>query len=332
MNPLRIGMVGTGFIADYHLSAFSKFQGVEIAGIHYTSHSQAPSQEKLLQIEEFCAKWKTKNYQTFDSIVKDPDIDALIIGSVNPLHFEEIMSSLDHGKHVLVEKPVVTDFRLLDEIEKKAKQSGLVVFPAHNFVYRSAVRKAKEILDWKKLGKIVYSQFISSHTISSNHANGWRGKLALSSGGALMDSGHHLVYQSLYLMGLPEKIQSFQSNLILKQMEGEDIGQINILYPDGSIGTIMQSWTTDSGDEIGGIKIVGTEGHLEVTDALYVNGEKVDSGADYPSSFDCLAEAFVRAIKNGEKPLSDLADVRNTLKIIFGAYESNRNNKVIQLS
>ena len=44
------------------------------------------------------------------------------------------------------------------------------------------------------------------------------------------------------------------------------------------------------------------------------------------------AEAFVRAIKNGEKPLSDLADVRNTLKIIFGAYESNRNNKVIQLS
>jgi hypothetical protein len=56
-----------------------------------------------------------------------------------------------------------------------------------------------------------------------------------------MDSGHHVVYQSLFLLGKPFKLQAFKSKIILKQMDGEDTAQINLLYPDDSMSVIMQS-------------------------------------------------------------------------------------------
>ena len=60
-----------------------------------------------------CAELGIKAYDSFEAIAADPEIDALIIGSINPYHYEQIKSAIAHGKHVMVEKPVVTDFKQL---------------------------------------------------------------------------------------------------------------------------------------------------------------------------------------------------------------------------
>lgn len=229
------------------------------------------------------------------------------------------MLALENGKHLLVEKPVVTKFDELEKVIKKSEETGKVVFPAHNFIYRPEVLDAKQQLNTGKIGKVVYGSFMSSHTISSDHANGWRGKLALSSGGALMDSGHHLVYQSIFLLGMPVKVQAFKSNLVLHQIEGEDIAQVNLLYPDGSIGAIMQSWISNHGQAIDGVKIVGTDGSIAVT--------KVD----YAATFEAQSLAFTDAILKGIPPVSTLADVEKTLKLIYAAYKSAEKGTVINL-
>jgi predicted dehydrogenase len=239
------------------------------------------------------------------------------------------MKAIACGKPVLAEKPVVTDFALLDDIIQAARAKGVLIFPAHNFVYRRAVLEAKKIIESGKLGRISYASFISTHTIPVEHAGGWRGKLNLSAGGALMDSGHHQVYMSLYLMGMPAKIQAFKTNILLHGMEGEDIAQINAFYPDQAIGTIMQSWASGFGDGINGIKIMGDKGQLQVTDALYFNGEMINRDASYDGSFVNQAKAFTDAILHDKPPVSTLEDTRNTLKIIYGAYQSSEQDKVI---
>jgi predicted dehydrogenase len=60
-----------------------------------------------------CAELNLKAYDNFESLVTDPETDALIIGSINPLHFGQIMAAINNGKHLMVEKPVVTDFEQL---------------------------------------------------------------------------------------------------------------------------------------------------------------------------------------------------------------------------
>ena len=264
-------------------------------------------------------------------MVTDPKIDALIIGSINPLHFEQIKKAIANKKQLLVEKPVVMNIGHLQSIKKLVKESGAKLFPAHNFVYRNAVIKAKEIIDSGQIGQIVQSSFMITHTISHEHATGWRTKKELAGGGALMESGLHLVYQSLFLLGKPVKVQAFTSNLSLKEMEGEDIAQVSLLYPDNSMAVIIQSWASNYGGTSNGFRIIGKEGEIAITDALYLKGEKLDSDVEYGSTFKNQAKTFTDYIFHDKQPVSTLDDVEDTLKIIQSAYRSADEDRVISL-
>ena len=114
-------------------------------------------------------------------------------------------------------------------------------------------------------------------------------------------------------------------------MDCEDTAQVSLLYPDGSIAVIMQSWTSDHAAKINGIRIFGTKGSIVITNALYFNDRKINDNVEYIDSFINQANAFSNYILKDISPVSDLEDVRDTLKIIFGAYESSEKNCVINI-
>ncbi|MGE5805884.1 MAG: hypothetical protein ACM34M_08845, partial [Ignavibacteria bacterium] len=96
-------------------------------------------------------------------------------------------------------------------------------------------------------------------------------------------------------------------------------------------GVILQSWGSNYGITINGIRIFGDKGEIAVTDALYFNGEKIDTDVDFGNSFINQAKAFTDYILYDKKPASTLADVENCLKIIFDAYDSAEKNIVVTL-
>lgn len=160
---------------------------------------------------------------------------------------------------------------------------------------------------------------------------GWRASRVLGSGGTLMDSGHHLIYQTLYLLGRPARLSAFTASRVRTGMECEDLAQVGLQYADGSVCTVLQSIASDHGEGINGIRIVGDQGNLIITDALYVNGERFEAATDYQASFDAQAAAFVAAILDGVPPLSGVEDVRDTLAIIYGAYRSAETGSAVTL-
>ena len=321
MKKLRIGIVGTGFIAPYHFQGFRPWSDAEIVGM--CTHS---NREKL---QRMCAEWGMRPYENFDQLARDPGVDALVLGSINTEHFSQIMTAQELRKPVLVEKPVVTTLKELDLIRASVAKTGVAVVPAHNFIYRGAVKAGREIMRSGALGQIVHASFSSNHTISNDHATGWRAKLALGSGGALMDSGHHQVYQSIGFMGTPVALHAFTSRLVLTGMEGEDVAHVQVQYANGAVGTIFQSWTNTHGGPVDGIRIVGTKGSLQITDALYVNGEKQNAETGYEHSFVNQARGFLDVVLNGAAPDSSLEDARDTLQLILLAYQSAESNSVV---
>ena len=76
---------------------------------------------------------------------------------------------------------------------------------------------------------------------------------------------------------------------------------------------------------------MGTDGSLSITDGLYFNGKKIDNDFDYKNSFVNQANAFTDFILFDKKPISTLEDVENTLMIIYSAYESNKNEIVLNI-
>jgi predicted dehydrogenase len=332
MSPLRIGMVGIGYIADRHCHGFKSNPHARITGMchNFFGDPEQIANERLVLAKK-CKEWNCRPFESFEELVVSPEIDALVVGSITPFHFKQVQSALANKKHVMVEKPVVTEYQQLKEINKLAEDTGCKIFPAHNFIYRQSVLKAKEALMAGVIGKIIHASLISTHSISEAHATGWRSKRRLASGGALMDSGHHLIYQSIYLLGVPAKCHAFASRRVLTGMECEDIAQVSLLYPDSSMGLIMQSWASDSGKGVNGIRIVGDKGNIVITDALYVNGEQITDDVDYANSFKNQATAFSNYVLKNIAPLSGLDDVRNTLKITYAAYESAERDRVITL-
>jgi predicted dehydrogenase len=95
----------------------------------------------------------TKDYQ---DILKHPKIDAVAISTPVSTHFPLALEALQAGKHVLVEKPMTTTsqeaLRLIDEADRR----NLVLMVDHTFVYTSAVRKIRELIDKGSLGDIYY--------------------------------------------------------------------------------------------------------------------------------------------------------------------------------
>jgi predicted dehydrogenase len=332
MKKIKLGIVGTGMMLDYHLKAFNKLPNASVKGCTRAFYGDAEKQ--IIQnksLEEIATKRGIIPYSNFEEMLNDRDLQAIIIASINPYHFDHIMMALEKGKHVLVEKPVVTDFDHLDAIVAKAREKGLLVFPSHNFVYRPVVIKAKEIIDSGVLGTIIYSSFISCFRSNEVHAHGWRASAELSKGGALMDSGHHQIYQSLFLLGMPKLIHGFKSRQVLKHMEVEDFAMITAYYGDGSIANIGQGHSSNYGDVVSGIKIVGENGNIVISDACYYNGQKVAEDADYANSFYHQAQFFIDSLRNKKKPLSGLTDVRNTLETIYAAYKSAENEQVVRI-
>lgn len=330
-KKLRLGMVGMGFIADWHKLGFDAVPDTEFAGLcqdfRGTAEEVAAKRKKL---GERASALGARAYDSFDEMVGDPTLDALIIGSVNPYHFDQIKRGLEAGKHLLVEKPMVTELAQYDALIDLAKASGKVLFPAHNFAYRGAVLRASQLLREGVLGKIISASFVVTHLISEEHRKGWRAVKALGSGGTLMDSGHHLVYQSIQLLGMPVALSAFTSKRVLTDMECEDTAQVSMQYADGSVGVIMQSWASGKGDA-NGIRIIGEKGCIQITDALYLDGKRLDADTDYGNSFRNLAAAFTAAVRGGPGPVSSLEDARNTLRLILAAYESSESASVIRL-
>jgi predicted dehydrogenase len=332
MNKIRIAIAGTGLIGDQHCQAFSRANNIEVKACcreFYGPESDRQRQKKNLA--DTAEKWNAKPYDSFDDMVASDDIDAVAILTITANHYSQILKCIQNKKHALVEKPVVITTQQLDNIEAELKNTSLVIFPAHNGIYRGALYQARQMIEAGTLGKVVYSSFISTQQLPSDRSGTWRGKTQLSGGGALMDSGHHRVYMSLYLMQMPQKLQAFTAKRILADMDDEDTAGLNLIYPDGSVGYILETWAKKM-ENFNGIRIIGQRANIEITDALYLDGKMVNDQVDLQESFYNQAVAFADCILNGTPPESDLNNVRQCLKIIHAAYQSSKTQKVVTIT
>jgi predicted dehydrogenase len=322
---IPFALVGAGWIADFYVKALADLDDT----FTLVGCSGNPSQAGRERLEKKCAEWGVKAYNSYDEILSDKNIKAVCIFSPTYLHYEQAKQAMEHGKHLLVEKPVALETEQLDELQNLARKKDLVIFPGHNFVYRPVIRKAKEIIASKALGTISYASFRASHFIPHDHAVGWRKDFTKSGGGAMMDSGTHLVYQMLYLLGEPQWLSCIAEKHHYTQMDGEDTCQISLRLSNGIVGQIFQSWSA-ADDSAGEIRIQGDSGVLLITDALYFNGECIETDSSYESSFYHTLKAFGKAVNEHVRPLSDVGAALTTLKLIQAAYSAAANRSIIQ--
>jgi predicted dehydrogenase len=166
----------------------------------------------------------------FEDLVEDPELDAVVIATPVPTHYELSKRALAAGKHVFVEKPPAMRAAEMEEMVALAEANGLVLMPGHLLLYHPAVRKLKELIDAGELGEVL--------CVYGNRQN--LGIIRREEN-ALLSLGVHDLSVILYLVG-EEPSEAWAHGNAFLNPGVEDVVFCYLRFPSGKIAHMHLSW------------------------------------------------------------------------------------------
>ncbi|MGI4751930.1 MAG: Gfo/Idh/MocA family protein, partial [Janthinobacterium lividum] len=139
------------------------------------------------------------NYQNFDDIKNNPEIDAVYIVLPNAMHEEFVIRAAKAGKHVLCEKPMTVSSKSAERMIDACKKAGKKLMIAYRIQYEPNNKQIKNFARQKKFGKV--KVITSTNVQNIGDPKQWRLHKALSGGGSLPDIGLYDINTNRYLLG-----------------------------------------------------------------------------------------------------------------------------------
>jgi myo-inositol 2-dehydrogenase/D-chiro-inositol 1-dehydrogenase len=343
MQKVKVGLIGSGFIAEHHCNAYTQIPDVEVIAIASALEEEAKKMSTKYRIK----KGQFKDYKDLLKL----DLDAVSLCVPNFLHKDIAIAALEAGKHVIIEKPLARTPVEGQAILDAATRAGKTVFYCENNIYAPAFNKVKEIIDQGALGHIYIGRGKEQH--SGPHSQ-WFYKKESSGGGSLLDLGIHDVACLLWFLG--DDVENVFCQIKTTQPDRGKFGQcevednaVGILYfKKGAMVTIEESWTAPGGYDMR-FELYGTTGQLTVdpcrNDQLvcYTSKgfgyavEKADTttgwtfpvpGEDYFFGYVQEMQHFVSCIIENKVPRTGGDLAMKALKIVDAMYKSATTGRI----
>jgi myo-inositol 2-dehydrogenase/D-chiro-inositol 1-dehydrogenase len=259
MDKIKVGIIGSGFIADHHCYAYSLLPEVELIGICSLNKLEAKNLMKKYKIPG-------KPYDSYEDLLR-ADCKVISVCIPNYLHKEISIDILNSGKYAFVEKPLARNTSEAIEMLEAEKSSNRQIFYCENNMYAPSFSKVKEILEEGAIGQIYMGRGKEQH---SGPHSAWFYKVKESGGGALLDLGIHDIACLVWYLDCEVKEVFCQTKTIVPNKgafglcEVED-NALGVLYfeNDAQI-TIEESWTAPGGYDMR-FELFGVEGQVKVS-------------------------------------------------------------------
>lgn len=248
-TKVRFGIVGTNFISDWVIAGARQDERFELVAVYSRTQETA---------DVFAAKHHIPyTFTSLEEMVGSPLIDAVYIASPNFLHAEQSILCMQHGKHVLCEKPFASNAREVKAMLAASEKYNVTLMEAMkptltpNFL---AVRNNLERIGTVRRYFSCYCQYSSRYDKFKEGIvlNAFKPEL---SNGAMMDIGIYTVYPMVVLFGRPKKIDA--SGIVLSSgADGQ--GAVNFEY-EGMNATVLYSKIANSSLPT---EIQGEEGNI----------------------------------------------------------------------
>jgi predicted dehydrogenase len=169
--------------------------------------------------------------EDLEEVIHDPQIQAVVVATPVATHFDLAMQALAAGKHILVEKPMARSVAEVNEIGRLAGVKNLVAMVGHTFLYNSAVRYVKKLIDSGEIGDIryIYSQRLNLGRIRSDVDSLW-------------NLAPHDISVIQYWLGDPEPLSVLRRGADYVQEKIDDVVFMSIMYPNKVMANIHVSW------------------------------------------------------------------------------------------
>lgn len=228
---IRFGVIGTNWITESFLQAAGEVEGCELTAVYSRTEERAQQFAK----KHGASYW----FSDLKEMAASDTLDAVYIASPNAFHAEQAILCMEHGKHVLCEKPLASNLREVQQMVEAARNNKVLLMEALKSTLTPGFAAIQEQLP--KLGAIrryfaSYGQYSSRYDAykQGNVLNAFKPEL---SNGSLMDLGVYCVYPLAVLFGQPQKIQA---NGLLLTSGADGQGSLLLQYPEME-GVILHS-------------------------------------------------------------------------------------------
>ncbi|POM58467.1 Trans-1,2-dihydrobenzene-1,2-diol dehydrogenase [Phytophthora palmivora] len=197
-RPLRWGILGCGRIS--HTFA-SNVKPLETAIFH------ACAARSLDKAQEFATKHNIPHaYDSYEALCSDLEVDVVYIGTIHPTHCKLALLALNHGKHVLVEKPMAMNVKEAEAVIKLAQQKHLFFMEGMWARFFPAIRFVRQLIDQGGIGDVHHVHSAFGVPFKGDNDRIWKKELG---GGGLLDIGIYVIASATMVLGFePENVTS----------------------------------------------------------------------------------------------------------------------------
>lgn len=196
-KKLGIALVGLGGYSTYQLApALQDTEHCYLAGIV----TGTPAKEKIWADRYGIPQKNIYNYQNFDTIKDNKDIDVVYVVLPNSMHAEFSVRAAQAGKHVICEKPMGISVAECDEIIEACETAGVKLGMGYRLHSEPYTQEVKRFVREKTFGDILYVSTDAAYR-STGNPDQWRLNKKLSGGGALMNMGVYAIQSAIYSTG-----------------------------------------------------------------------------------------------------------------------------------
>lgn len=342
---LRIGIIGTGGIADAHISGYLAFdEECEIAALADVIPGKAEQKAAAFGLSDAVA------YDDPLRMIAEAGLDLVSIATPPSTHAALAIAALDAGIHVLVEKPMAPSLEECDAMLAAQARSGKLLSVVAQNRFRDDLATLKAVVDSGLLGPISHVRVDSAWWRGLPYYDlWWRGTWEKEGGGCTLNHAIHHIDLLLWLLGSPAEVTAMLANAQHENAEVEDLSVAVFRYERGLAQ--LTSSVVHHGQEQ---EIVVQGRHARVSQPWKIVAERArgdgfpedQRDTDLEQRIQAVADArdplahrghagqihdVLSAIRDGRAPVSDGRDGRNAVEIVTAIYKAGFEREVVSL-
>lgn len=311
---INLGIIGLGGVTSYlHIPQAlksNKFNVIAAADV-VTENPIA----KRFQIQNY--------YTDYKELLKNSDVEAVLVSSPHHLHEEHIVAAFNAGKHVIIEKPISRNLREAQNIKKAWEQSGKVGMVAFCQRFYPKHAHVKALLDENKLGKPLSARIDHYQNFNPMENSWWRSEEKVG-GGAVIGSGVHRLDLLRWFFG--EAVSVYAKAVKMpRRLEAEACVHAVIEFHSGVIANFSINWAAYKYACNENFSLAAEDGSIFIGAADKICLKEVDGGAlndmTHPTC-QSMYEHFAECIENNKNPNPSIVEGYKSLQLVRAIYQS----------
>jgi UDP-N-acetylglucosamine 3-dehydrogenase len=314
LKKLNVGVIGVGAMGYNHVRVYSRLKNANLMAV---------SDLMKGTLAEVSKEYNTVGFVDYDNVLKMPEIDVVSVCVPTTYHYEVVMSAIEQGKHVLVEKPIAFTIKEAKDMVKAARKQGVKLGTGHVERFNPAVIEAKKLIREDSIGEVV--------SVSAKRVGPYPPRI--KDVGVTVDLAIHEVDVMAYLMDSPVSKVFAHVGSRLEKCEYEDHAEIMMEFYNGAVGMLEVNWLTPYKKRH--LEVTGIDGIISldyIDQTVDVFGKNARSArVSHKEPLMEELESFLNAIINDEKPKITGEDGIHALQVVIAAMQSAKEKKPIEL-